>query len=54
MKTIYKINQLYILPCLMIVFSGDVSVQMRNYWNILFVSDHSENLGYFWYIFVEV
>eukprot|EP00347_Sterkiella_histriomuscorum_P001450 403371991 len=38
----------------LIFLSGDVQTELRNYKNILFVADHSENLGFFWYIFVEL
>lgn len=38
----------------MVYCSGDWESDIRNYINILFVKDHSENIGVFWYIFVEV
>ena len=39
---------------LMVYLSGDWKSDLRNYRNILFVYDHSENIGFYWYIFVEV
>jgi hypothetical protein len=38
----------------LLLLSGSSQDDIRNYLNILFVKDHSENLGFFWYIFVEV
>ena len=38
----------------LIFASGDWQAELRNYQNIVFVKDHSENIGVFWYIFVEV
>jgi hypothetical protein len=34
--------------------SGDPSGDLRNYMNIICVKDHSENIGLFWYLFVEL
>ncbi len=39
---------------LLVATSGAPLDEIRNYQNILYVRDHSENLGFFWYIFVEV
>jgi hypothetical protein len=36
------------------LLSGDWRSELRNYRNILFVRDHSENIGIFWYLFVEL
>ena len=36
------------------LLSGDWRSELRNYKNILFVRDHSENIGIFWYLFVEL
>ena len=38
----------------MVVMSGDWRAEIRNYRNIMQVRDHSENIGLFWYIFVEI
>jgi hypothetical protein len=32
----------------------DWQADIRNYLNILYVKDHSENIGVYWYIFVEI
>lgn len=34
--------------------SGNFEGELRNYWNIISVKDHSETIGLFWYIFVEL
>lgn len=34
--------------------SGDQMKDFRNHFNILTVSDHNENIGIFWYLFIEV
>ncbi|CDW83503.1 phospholipase carboxylesterase family protein [Stylonychia lemnae] len=52
-STLQSITIQMTVLALLIFSSGDVSLELRNYKNILFVSDHSENLGFFWYIFVE-
>ena len=38
----------------LVAMSGDWQGELRNYRNILFVNDHSENIGFYWYLFVEV
>jgi hypothetical protein len=38
----------------LVVLSGDWQADLRNYRNILQVRDHSENIGLFWYLFVEL
>ena len=38
----------------LLVLSGDWQADVRNYRNILQVRDHSENIGLFWYLFVEL
>ena len=39
---------------LLVASSGAPHDEIRNYLNILYVKDHSENLGFFWYMFVEI
>jgi hypothetical protein len=39
---------------ILFVFSGDYQSDIRNYLNILSMKDHSENIGLFWYLFVEL
>jgi hypothetical protein len=39
---------------LLIILSGDIDKELRNYLNILTVQDHSENIGIYWYIMIEV
>jgi hypothetical protein len=39
---------------LLILLSGDIDKELRNYLNILTVQDHSENIGIYWYIMIEV
>ena len=38
----------------LVMLSGDWQADLRNYRNILQVRDHSENIGLFWYLFVEL
>ena len=38
----------------LVILSGDWQADLRNYRNILQVRDHSENIGLFWYLFVEL
>lgn len=39
---------------ILLLFSVDWKADLRNHINILFVKDHSENIGLFWYLFVEL
>jgi hypothetical protein len=38
----------------LVMLSGDWLADLRNYRNIIQVRDHSENIGLFWYLFVEL
>jgi hypothetical protein len=37
-----------------ILATGNMEADLRTYWNIVAVKDHSETIGLFWYIFVEL
>lgn len=37
-----------------LIFIIEWKADIRNYLNILHVRDHSENIGIYWYIFVEI
>lgn len=39
---------------LLFIVSGNAREDLRNYLNIISVKDHSENIGLFWYLFVEL
>ena len=39
---------------ILFTLSGNPTEDLRNYINIVSVKDHSENIGLFWYIFVEL
>jgi hypothetical protein len=39
---------------ILFTLSGNPREDLRNYLNIISVKDHSENIGLFWYLFVEL
>jgi hypothetical protein len=39
---------------ILFTLSGNPRADLRNYFNIISVKDHSENIGIFWYLFVEL
>jgi hypothetical protein len=38
----------------LLLIAGDYKSDLRNYFNIIAVVDHSENIGLYWYIMIEV
>ncbi len=38
----------------LMLLAGDYKSDLRNYFNIIAVVDHSENIGLYWYIMIEV
>jgi len=38
----------------LVLISGDCNAQIQNYLNILTLADHSENIGVYWYLSVEI
>ena len=49
-----EIASTFALSAVLMFVSGNFNEQIRNSWNILTLADHSENIGIFFYISIEV
>lgn len=54
LKSLFLIIKILGIFSVTIIASGDFNGDLRNYLNILTVNEHSENIGLYWYIMVEV
>ena len=43
-----------VFSSIVLFVAKDWNADLRNYTNILYIKDHSENIGIYWYLFVEL
>lgn len=54
LKVFVATRKFYLIYHSIAFLLGYITDDHKNHYNILTVTDHSENLGLFWYIFIEV